>query len=265
MPEQRRFYAQVDGVRLHFLEFGSAGPNVLILPGITTPAILWRFVAIRMAVDAHVLILDNRGRGLSDQRPSLDYTLDAYARDAAGVIRQLGLQEPVVLGHSMGGRIGIRLAAWYPDLVDRLLLADPPLSGPGRRPYPSPLEQYLERLDAAAHGEPPLPLGRGTPETETQRRLRAEWLPTCSREAVVASHEGFASEDVFADLPRIRCPTLLLQAELGGTIEDAEAAEVAALLRNGRVQKLAGVGHLMPWFDLDAFLEAIRPFVHAAA
>lgn len=258
MAEQSRFYVKVNGVKLHFLEFGERGPNVLLLPGITTPAIFWTFVAERIAAYACVIVLDNRGRGLSDQRPGLSYTLDDYAADTAGVISALDLRQPVVLGHSMGGRIGIRLASRHQDAVGRLLLADPPVSGPGRRPYPSPLQHYLDRMDVASRGEPLEPSAIYTRE---QARLRAEWIPTCSPEAVIASHRGFQEEDIFSDLPRIVCPTFLLYAEQGGTISDADAADVISCLQHGTSRKLLGVGHMMPWFNLDGFLEAIEPFI----
>lgn len=258
MSRQRRFYVTTNGVKLHFREHGARGPDVLLLPGITTPAILWGFVADRIAEYAHVVVLDNRGRGLSDQRPGLDYSLDAYAGDTVGVIRELGLTAPVVLGHSMGGRIGVRAASRHPDAVGRLLLADPPVSGPGRRPYASPLQQYFDRMDALSRGEPLPPSPIYTPE---QEQLRAEWIPTCSREAVAASHRGLQEEDIFGDFPRIVCPTLLLYAEQGGTISDVDAADVVSRLAHGSSRKLPGVGHMMPWFNLELFLEAIGPFI----
>lgn len=260
MP-QSRFYVAVNGVKLHFLEFGDEGRPVLLLPGITTPAILWAFVAERMAAFAHVFVLDNRGRGLSDQRPGLSYTLDDYAGDAAGVVRELGLRQPVILGHSMGARIALRTASRHPEAVGSLLLADPPVSGPNRRPYPSPLSQYLDRMAAAARGESLPQSKRYTPQTPDQARLQAEWLPTCSREAVIATHRGFHEDDIFADMPLVTCPTHLLYAELGGTISDADADEIVSQIPHATKQKLMGVGHLMPWFDLDLFLQAARTFV----
>jgi N-formylmaleamate deformylase len=258
VSRQQRFYATVDGVKIHFLEYGAAGPDLLLIPGITTPAILWGFVAERIADYAHVVTLDNRGRGLSDQRPGLSYTLDDYAADAAGVIAALGLQNTVVLGHSMGARIAIRLAAKYPDLVARLILADPPVSGPGRRPYPNGIQQYLDGIDAVSRGDP-LPGTRNyTPE---QILLRTEWLATCSKEAVIASHRGFHEEDIFGDLPCIRCPSLLLYAGQGDTIRDAEADEIVRGIAKVTKTKLENVGHMMPWFDLALFLRSIERFI----
>jgi N-formylmaleamate deformylase len=255
---QERFYAAPNGIKIHFLEHGKDGPNILLIPGITTPAILWEFVSERIGCYANVFSIDNRGRGLSDQRPGLGYTLDDYAADAAGVIRELGLSRVVVLGHSMGARIGIRLAARYPELVARLVLADPPVSGPGRRPYPIPLQWYLDNIDMASCG---MALPPSSIYTDKQLRLRSEWMATCSKEAVIATHKNFHEEDIFLDLPNIQCPTLLLYAGEGETVLDSDADELVAGVANAKSVKLAKVGHMMPWFDLELFLHSIRQFI----
>jgi N-formylmaleamate deformylase len=255
---QSRFYVSVSGIKLHYLEHGTAGPVVVLIPGITTPAILWSFVSARIGSYARVITLDNRGRGLSDRGPGLSYGLDDYAADTAGLIETLGLSKPIVLGHSLGARIGIRLAARYPHLVGSLLLADPPVSGPGRRPYPVPLEQYLDRLERASAG---LPLEASPLYTGDHARLRAEWLPTCDRDAVIATHAGFNEEDIVQDLAHVACRALLLYAEEGNTISDADADEIVARLQNGTHSKILGVGHMMPWYDLELFLSKVEPFI----
>ena len=234
---------------------------MLLLPGITSPAITWGFVGERLAGHTRVTILDNRGRGLSDQRPGLGYTTSDYADDAAGVIEALDLSPVIVLGHSMGARIAARLAARRPNLLRRCILADPPVSGPDRRPYPSPLQKYLDDIDSASRGEA---FPANPKFSEAQNRMRREWLPTCSKEAVRQSHAAFHQEDMFADLPKIACPTLLVYAGQGGVIADADAAEVVSLLKDGRKIKIDHVGHMMPFEDINAFVAAVQPFVTGA-
>jgi len=174
------------------------------------------------------------------------------------VIKLLGLRNTIVLGHSMGARIGIRLAATYPELVDRLIMADPPVSGPGRRPYPNGIQQYLDNIDRAIRGESLPSSGNYTSE---QLLLRTEWVATCSKEAVIETHRGFHEEDIFRDLSNITCPSLLLYAGQGDTIRDHEAEEIVGLMRNVRKSKLENVGHMMPWFDLDLFLHSVEGFI----
>lgn len=258
MSDQKRFYVTWKGVKLHVLEFGSSGPNVLLIPGITSPAITWAFVARRLAEQARVIVMDSRGRGLSDQRDGLSHTTSDYAVDAAGVIQELGLGPAVVVGHSMGARVAAQLAADNPALVSRCVLADPPVSGPGRRPYPSQLQKYLDAIDQASRGEP-IPVRPSY--TADQVRIRAEWLPTCNKEAIVQSHRAFHEEDMFVNLTKIACPTLLVYAGQGDVIMDADAHEIMSRLQSGIKIKIETVGHMMPFDDLELFLGAVTPFI----
>lgn len=65
---RRGAHCMANGIRLHYLEFHS-GPDqtpILLLPGITSPAMTWSFVAERLATTHRVFALDIRGRGLSE-------------------------------------------------------------------------------------------------------------------------------------------------------------------------------------------------------
>ena len=82
-----------NGIRLHFLDLESSRPEhgsdpdgqtVVLIPGIVNPAITWEFVGRHLAAFGRVIVLDNRGRGLSSGGPDIGYTLDDYAQDAAG-------------------------------------------------------------------------------------------------------------------------------------------------------------------------------------
>jgi N-formylmaleamate deformylase len=97
--------------------------------------------------------------------------------------------------------------------------------------------------------------------THEQRLLRTEWVAICSKEAVIATHGGFHEEDIFGDLPRIVCPTLLLYAGQGDTIRDSEAEEISRAIPRASKTKLENVGHMIAWFDRDLFLDSVRGFV----
>jgi N-formylmaleamate deformylase len=142
--------------------------------------------------------------------------------------------------------------------VSRCVLADPPVSGPGRRPYPSKLQKYLDAIDQASRGEP-IPVRPSF--TAEQIRLRAEWLPTCNKEAIAQSHRAFHEDDMFADLPNVTCPTLLVYAGQGGVIQDEDAEEITSRLQSGSKIKIEPVGHMMPFDDLELFLGAVTPFI----
>ena len=73
-----------NGIRQHYLRYGGKGRPIILIPGITSPAITWGFVAERLAERYDVYVLDVRGRGLSSTGPDLDYGLDAMAADVIG-------------------------------------------------------------------------------------------------------------------------------------------------------------------------------------
>ena len=80
------------------------------------------------------------------------------------------------------------------------------------------------------------------------------------KEAVRLSHAAFHEEDMFADLPKIACPTLLVYAGQGGVITDADAIEVVSLLKGASKIKIDHVAHVLPFEDLDAFVAVVQPF-----
>src|SRR5581483_5627109 len=80
------------------------------------------------------------------------YDTATLARDVADSVEALGLGRPAVLGHSAGARTAVAFGALYPGLRGPLVVADPPLSGPGRPPYPTPMEAFAESLRLARQG-----------------------------------------------------------------------------------------------------------------
>lgn len=251
-----------NGIRLHYVRFGDGKSPIVLLPGITSPAATWEFVAQAMAEYNDIFVVDIRGRGLSQGGPDLPYGLEDYVADAAALVRNLDLRSPAIVGHSMGARIAARLAARHPTLIGKLVLVDPPVSGPGRRPYPIPLDYYLQSMAAVANGQGYEAMKQSLPWTDAQLQIRMEWLPTCEPEAIIQSHKSFHEDDMHTDLPAIEAPTLLLYAENGGTVSDQDALEISSLVKDCRQQKVAGAGHMIPWDQLEVFASSIKSFLH---
>ncbi|HTK02988.1 MAG TPA: alpha/beta hydrolase, partial [Bordetella sp.] len=122
MTSTFRYGANVhaNGIRQHYLRYGpghdeaDARDPVIIVPGITSPAVTWGFVGERFGTMFDTYVLDVRGRGLSQAGADLDYGLDAQADDLNAFAAALGLRRYSVVGHSMGGRIAIRAATREP-------------------------------------------------------------------------------------------------------------------------------------------------------
>jgi N-formylmaleamate deformylase len=259
-------HVHANGIRQHYLRHGQRGARPLILvPGITSPAATWAFVAEALAADFEVYTLDVRGRGLSEAGPHLDYGLDACADDLIAFAEALNLNQAVLMGHSMGARHGVRACRRDAQRFERLALIDPPVSGPGRRPYPAKLPWYIDSMALARYGAGVDDLRPFTPTwTQAEIALRAEWLPTCDEAAVRASYASFHDDDIHQDLARLTLPTLLMSAERGDVIRDEDEAEIRRLNPAIQTTRVADAGHMIPWDNLPGFLAALHPFLTAA-
>lgn len=253
-------YVDAGDVRLHVLDYGGGGVPALILPGITSPAITQDFFVRELLPELRPIVVDLRGRGLSGTPADGSYGLDDYAADTAAVVRGLALERPLVLGHSLGARIAAAFAVAHPDLAGELILVDPPLSGPGRAPYPMSRQAFVDQLREAKAGTTPDAIRAYFPHwPQAELELRARWLPTCDEAAVVATHEGFEREDFFALWPRLSGSPVLIRGGASPVVTDAGAAELAEALPAAEIVAVPGAGHMVPWDDLGGFLAAVRP------
>jgi pimeloyl-ACP methyl ester carboxylesterase len=118
-----------DGVRLHARDWGGDGPAVLLLHGLASNARIWDGVGPRLVgAGLRVVALDLRGHGASDQ-PGSGYDFATVGRDLAAALAGLGLERPVLVGHSWGANVALQFAADRPGSVAGLVLVDGALLG----------------------------------------------------------------------------------------------------------------------------------------
>lgn len=112
----------VAGGALHAGRWGTSGPTVLAVHGITATHLAWAEAA-RLLPDLTVLAPDLRGRGGSAALPG-PYGMAAHVADLVALLDAVDAQRVAVAGHSMGGFIAVALAAAFPDRVAALVLVD---------------------------------------------------------------------------------------------------------------------------------------------
>jgi N-formylmaleamate deformylase len=243
-------------IRLHALDYGGDGVPLVVLPGITSPAITMDFVARELTDLVRPIVLDVRGRGLSDSGAT--YTLDDYAADTAAVIDGLGLDRPLLLGHSMGARIAAAVAAGGAALRGTVLV-DPPMSGPGRDPYPTTLAAFLGQLAEAARGTDADEVARSWPRwPRREQELRARWLSSCDADAVAATHAGFETEDFFDAWPKVPAPTVLIHGADSPVVTAAGVAEARTANPTARFVEIPHAAHMVFWDNPTPALTLLR-------
>jgi len=244
-------------VRLHALDYGGDRVPLVVLPGITSPAITMDFVAQQIGDLVRPVVLDVRGRGLSDGGGH--YTLEEYAEDTEALIRGLALDRPLLLGHSMGARIAAVVAARGRVPVRGTILTDPPISGPGRGPYPTTLEVFLGQLEQAKQGTNADEVARSWPRwPRREQELRARWLSSCDEQAITLTHRGFETEDFFDWWPAVPAPTTLIYGADSPVVSAAGAAEAARANPAAELLKIPDAGHMVFWDNPSASIRALR-------
>src|SRR5690242_8544380 len=104
-----------DGVALAYEVAGTGDPPLLLVHCWTCDHSFFAPQLAHFSGTHRVVNVDLRGHGASD-KPRQDYTVAGFADDLAWLCERLGVQKPVVIGHSMGGNIALELAARHPDL-----------------------------------------------------------------------------------------------------------------------------------------------------
>ncbi len=112
-----------DGVALAYEEAGSGARPLLFVHGWTCDHTYLAPQLDHFRARHRVVAVDLRGHGQSD-KPEQGYAIEGFAEDLAWLCGQLGIEKPVVVGHSMGGTVALALAARYPDLPAAIVMID---------------------------------------------------------------------------------------------------------------------------------------------
>jgi pimeloyl-ACP methyl ester carboxylesterase len=258
MPGQSS-YLLLHDLRFHYLDWGGAGRPLVLLHGLASNARIWDFVAPRLAAHFRVFALDQRSHGLTD--PASDgFDFAAITRDLHAFVDALGLERPLLVGHSWGASTVLNYAALHgnaalrPANVAGIVMVDGGMFSMSEAP-----EMTWEKAEVLLR-PPDLD---GMPVAEFRSRMR-NWLPDgldveTVAPIVLASFRIDEDERLFRRLPiphhmqiaraiyekktfelfaRVRCPVLLCPAD--ETPRDERAAQFRALKHAG-IARLAEV------------------------
>jgi pimeloyl-ACP methyl ester carboxylesterase len=212
---------RVGGVMLAY-DVRGEGPPLVLLHGLGERASSWDSVRDALAARFTTYALDVRGHGASDW--SGPYSHDEIEADVIGWHDLLGLRDAVLVGHSMGGSVALRIAAHRPDLVSRLVVEDV---------------------------IPPFPRSRAVPERPA-RELDFDWsaVPALMTEA------STYDEPAWAELCQVVAPTLVVS---GGSRSHLPADLVDDVVRRVASCSLVTIdaGHHVHRHEPAAFVGAV--------
>jgi pimeloyl-ACP methyl ester carboxylesterase len=149
-------FVTVDGVEIRYRSYGEPAPGkptALLIHGFANSLQSFRRVAPLLADRYYVVAYDMPGYGLSGKPAPFDYRNANQAKIASGLIRELGLKDVVVGGHSLGGAIALRVAVDDPEVVG-LVVMNPGIVTTGVPPIAKYLVFPFPRLQAKIFGDP---------------------------------------------------------------------------------------------------------------
>lgn len=260
----------------HYLSWGAERtdlPGMVLLHGITSSVQSWVRVAPALADRYRVYALDMRGHGDSIKPARGVYSLRHTADDALAFIESLGLEAPVVIGHSWGGATAMVLAsgAWSQQPVPRLshvILEDPAVNF-GRGDAEARAINYTRDIGRPAEELRPEITAANPGWTEADIEGKIEALHKVTREAVLSVFaEAGEAGNILPLLAKIAVPTLLVRADpaLGSTLDDAAWEQAKEYLSApSRAVQIDGATHNIHRGMFDEFLWVVNDFLRQAS
>ena len=262
-------HVTTNGVKIHYYRTGDEKPPVLFLHGFMDNGLCWSRLAFRLEPFYDVILVDSRGHGLSETTKN-GYTPEDRAADIAGLINELQLPKPVIIGHSMGAETAIFTAAYHPQLVGSLILEDPPF-------WDSPdndIEEARIRRSKRLRTRLLDLKSKSLPELKTiVQNENPGWDETDLFQWSKAKQQVNPAALGIIDEPReswryyarmVSCPALLItgEQEKGAIVSPAVAQELTKMWRkNVKIIKIAEVGHNVRREGFNIFLNEVKMYL----
>jgi len=273
-----------DGYLLHVTEWAADGPLLVLLHGFGLQSRIWDDFVSRACNGWRVLAPDLRGHGDSDGSPTGEYHTRILANDAERLLDMLGSESCVLVGHSLGGRVAIHVAASRPERVHKLVLveAGPKLeraaveevaqqvvSTPARFPSIEAYAHHLGRsypLASAAAVRAMAEHGLRRAEDGTYV-LKLDPALRSARRILSSGPEGHSTKSSTDELRglmhKIRCPTLVVRAHASSALTSNAAQQmVAEDLTDASITTVPRSGHAVIVDNPEGFAKALLPFLN---
>ncbi|PRY67459.1 sigma-B regulation protein RsbQ [Glaciihabitans tibetensis] len=261
----------VDVVARNNVTIHGSGRPIVFAHGFGCSQDMWRRVAPHFAVDHQVVLFDHVGAGKSDvtaYRPGKYDSLEGYASDVVEIVEQLDLTDVVLVGHSVGGIIGMLAANREPSRFAALILVGPSPRYVDTDDYTGGFSQVdidglLDVLDANYFGwsETMAPVMMGAAEQpELSDELNESF---CRTDPTIARHFARVTflSDNRPDLDDVTVPTLVVQSRDDVIAPVAVGEYVAKHVAGSKLVVLPVTGHCAHLSAPDQVVTAIRDFL----
>ena len=230
------------GVGLAYEDAGRGEPPIMLAHGWGCDRTSLKALACQLRLRHRVVLVDLRGFGDSDA-PRPPYSLTAFAEDLRFVAEHLRLQNPVLVGHGMGGTIALEAAAARPDVWSHIVMLEslvvpPPILIEGLRPLLDGMRRD-EYRDVIRHFVKSV-AGPYIDGCEIDHIIAT--MASCNQDVLASTLEMLLTHDSTAAATGVRCPVLYVSSGLWYTDVD----RLRVLCRQLCTAQLVGCGHYFP-------------------
>ncbi len=229
----------VDNLNIHYVEEGS-GPALLLLHGWGSSCAAWRGIMAELCGKYRVIAPDLPGFGESDLPPEA-WDVERYAAFTLHFMQAVGALNPILIGHSFGGRVIVKLAGTGRVSPEKIVLID----AAGVRPKQSAKTKLRVRTFKLVKGALSLP-GIRKYSGNLLASARAHFgsadynsAPEVLRQTLVR----VVNEDLTCHMPQIKAPTLLIYGENDTATPVEDAKKIEALIPDAGLCVIQGAGH----------------------
>jgi len=244
------------GIELHYRTIGS-GPPLVILHGLFGSGDNWLTLAREWSAHYTVYLPDMRNHGRSPWTNGIDYP--SMAGDVVGLLDAHHLTQALILGHSMGGKVGMTLAMYAPERVAALVVVDiaPKLYSLNEH---TDLLQTLASLDLTAfqtRTQLDETLAVSIPRMDTRQFIlkniyrsdKGDFAWRMNVGGLLSGLPAIGEDSPFLGRPPIRLPALFVAGGQSNYIRESDEALIVRLFPSARIERIPTAGH---WVHNDA-------------
>jgi esterase len=266
-------FITVNGLKIHYLDWGDAGKQPLILlHGISRVAHTFDHVAPHFAKNYHVIAVDMRGHGDSGWHGEGAYLVEDYTSDIEAMSEKLGLRNIVLWGGSTGGRVAQMFAGRHPEWVSAVIVED---VGPER---PVAISNWRGvRMAKEANGwasvdELVEQLKTDYPRTQESllrvfaqhgSKPRADGRVVWKRDPAIL--KGFVPTELWATVRKIKAPIIYVLGGASTIVPPETQLELKRALPQAEIVTMPGLGHYPSDERREEFLEIVDRFLAGAS
>lgn len=259
-PKPQSRFANLDGVRVHYDNYGKGNEALVFIHGWTCNATFWKANVLAFVGQTRVIAVDLPGHGQSDKPENVTYSMDFFARAIDAVLQNAKVERVTLVGHSMGTPVIRQFYRKYPQKTRALVVVDGSLKPMGTK---ESMKQFLDPFRGPGykqHAEQMVTyLTQAMKNEQTRNEVKAAML-SAPQHVMISAFEGMLDPEIWREKDKINVPTLALMAVNPQWNSDYEKY-VRGLAPSMEYQLWPGVSHFLMQDEPDKFNGTLTTFL----